>query len=171
LSNAGIHTSTTKHKQQQQQPAATKTSRSNANRLFLTFSLLTCTVAIINIKFHHLFHEEHVIDKSRRHFQGRFRTRRERDDSPSIAGDHIIAQLGSSNSNAVTDNQNDSASNSDNELGGHKLAGLKCQEKYGSPDDAYAEKEMAFWSDFPSDSSYKSPFMDNDTERYLAFEP
>ena len=28
----------------------------------------------------------------------------------------------------------------------HKLAGLKCQEKYGGPDDEYAEKEMVFWS-------------------------
>jgi len=40
----------------------------------------------------------------------------------------------------------------------HKLAGLKCQEKYGGPQDDYAEKEMVFWSDIPSDSGYKSPF-------------
>ena len=53
---------------------------------------------------------------------------------------------------------------------GHKLAGLRCQEKYGGPDDEYAEREMSFWSDIPSDESYKSPFMD-ETERFLAFEP
>lgn len=53
---------------------------------------------------------------------------------------------------------------------GHKLAGLRCKEKYGGPEDEYAEKEMAFWSDIPSDASYKSPFMD-ETERFLTFEP
>ena len=54
---------------------------------------------------------------------------------------------------------------------GHKLAGLHCKEKYGGPEDEYAENEMAFWSDIPSDASYKSPFMDADTERFLTFEP
>lgn len=54
--------------------------------------------------------------------------------------------------------------------GGHKLAGLKCKEKYGGPEDEYAEQEMSFWSDIPSDASYKSPFMD-ETERFLTFEP
>lgn len=53
---------------------------------------------------------------------------------------------------------------------GHKLAGLRCKEKYGGPEDEYAEKEMVFWSDIPSDASYKSPFMD-ETERFLTFEP
>mmetsp|Transcript_59332 Transcript_59332/g.126134 ORF Transcript_59332/g.126134 Transcript_59332/m.126134 type:complete len:510 (+) Transcript_59332:376-1905(+) len=53
---------------------------------------------------------------------------------------------------------------------GHKLAGLRCEEKYGGPADAYAEREMAFWSDIPSDASYRSPFMD-ETERFLTFEP
>ena len=53
---------------------------------------------------------------------------------------------------------------------GHKVAGLRCEEKYGGPEDEYAEKEMAFWSDIPSDASYKSPFMD-ETERFLTFEP
>ena len=54
---------------------------------------------------------------------------------------------------------------------GHKLAGLHCKEKYGGPEDEYAENEMAFWSDIPSDAAYKSPFMDTDTERFLTFEP
>jgi hypothetical protein len=54
---------------------------------------------------------------------------------------------------------------------GHKLAGLKCQEKYGGPDDEFAEREMAFWSDIPSDASYKSPFMEEGEERFLTFEP
>lgn len=53
----------------------------------------------------------------------------------------------------------------------HKLAGLKCQEKYGGPADDYAEKEMVFWSDIPSDSSYKSPFMHSEEEKFLTFEP
>lgn len=69
------------------------------------------------------------------------------------------------------------AANKDNDqsTGGngepHKLAGLKCQEKYGGPDDEYAEKEMVFWSDIPSDESYKSPFMHSDEEKFLTFEP
>ena len=54
----------------------------------------------------------------------------------------------------------------------HKLAGLKCQEKYGGPDDEYAEKEMVFWKDIPSDESYKSPFLHGeDDEKFLTFEP
>jgi len=53
----------------------------------------------------------------------------------------------------------------------HKLAGLRCQEKYGGPDDEFAEREMAFWSDIPSDARYKSPFMDDAKERFLTFEP
>jgi hypothetical protein len=127
-------------------------------------------VAVINIQFHHLFHEEHVIDKSRRHFQGRLRTSRREDDIASIGigGDQTTSsQLGRNYSLSATNNDNDN----NNERVSHKLAGLKCQEKYGGPEDAYAEKEMAFWSDIPSDASYKSPFMDDDTERYLAFEP
>ena len=51
------------------------------------------------------------------------------------------------------------------------MAGLRCAKEDGGPDDAYAETEMAFWSDIPSDAGYKSPFMDDDVERYLAFEP
>ena len=51
------------------------------------------------------------------------------------------------------------------------MSGLKCQEKFGGPDDAYAEREMAFWSDIPTDASYKSPFMEDGTERFLTFEP
>jgi hypothetical protein len=92
---------------------------------------------MINIRFHHLFHDEHVHDRSLRQFQERFHTsRREEGGGPR-----------------------------------HKLAGLRCAEEYGGPDDAYAETEMAFWSDIPSDACYKSPFMDDDVERYLAFEP
>jgi hypothetical protein len=109
-----------------------------------------------------------VIDKSRRHFQERLRTSRRKDGITSIVigGDQTTtSQLGRNYSLSATNNDND------NERVSHKLAGLKCQEKYGGPEDAYAEKEMAFWSDIPSDASYKSPFMDDDTERYLAFEP
>ena len=51
------------------------------------------------------------------------------------------------------------------------MAGLRCMEEYGGPEDAYAESEMAFWADIPSDASYKSPFMDDNNERYLTFEP
>jgi len=58
-----------------------------------------------------------------------------------------------------------------NEQQQHKLAGLKCAEKYGGPSDEYAEKEMAFWSDIPTDAKYKSPFMDDDEEKFLTFEP
>lgn len=54
---------------------------------------------------------------------------------------------------------------------GHKLAGLKCAEKYGGPSDEYAEQEMVFWSDIPSDESYKSPFMHAEEEKFLTFEP
>ena len=53
----------------------------------------------------------------------------------------------------------------------HKLAGLKCQEKYGGPQDDYAAKEMVFWSDIPSDSGYKSPFLAGEEEKFLTFEP
>lgn len=111
-----------------------------------------------------------MIDKSRRHFQGRLRTSRREDGITSIGigGDQTTtSQLGRNYSLSATNNDNDN----NNERVSHKLAGLKCQEKYGGPEDAYAEKEMAFWSDIPSDASYKSPFMDDDTERYLAFEP
>ena len=72
-------------------------------------------------------------------------------------------------------NGNNVQTRSDEVLGGetpgHKLAGLHCKEKYGGPEDEYAENEMAFWSDIPSDAAYKSPFMDTDTEKFLTFQP
>ena len=73
----------------------------------------------------------------------------------------------------ATDKRQDA--NNNNDGGGenqqHKLAGLKCQEKYGGPADEYAEQEMVFWSDIPSDESYKSPFMHWEEEKFLTFEP
>lgn len=116
-------------------------------------------MAVINIHFHHLFHEEHVIDKSRRKFQGRLRTSRE---------DHFLKR---NNREEIRVESTSTIKESESDEKSHKLAGLRCQEKYGGPDDAYAEKEMVFWSDIPSDASYKSPFLDLDSERYLAFEP
>ncbi len=127
-------------------------------------------MAIINIQFHHLFHEEHVIDKSKRNFQRRFRTSRGNENS--IEGENNIITVQDGRNYSVSAAAASADNDNNNEGGeGHKLAGLKCQEKYGGPEDAYAEEEMVFWSDIPSDASYKSPFMDNDTERYLAFEP
>ncbi len=49
----------------------------------------------------------------------------------------------------------------------HPIAGLSCKD-HGGPDDESAS-EMVFWSDIPSDSSYKSPFYD--AEKYITFEP
>jgi hypothetical protein len=48
----------------------------STNRLFLIFSVLSFVVAMINIRFHHLFHDEHVHDRSLRQFQERFSTSR-----------------------------------------------------------------------------------------------
>lgn len=126
----------------------------STNRLFLIFSLLSFVVAMINIRFHHLFHDEHVHDRSLRQFQERFHTSRGEEGGGGDPGGGRRPRSGE-------------------EGGGprHKLAGLRCAEEYGGPDDAYAETEMAFWSDIPSDACYKSPFMDDDVERYLAFEP
>ncbi|KAL9186084.1 hypothetical protein ACHAXT_005322 [Thalassiosira profunda] len=124
------------------------------NRLFLAFALLSFAVAAINIQFHHRFHDEHVHELAHREFQGRFRTSRHETDD-------YVQRRGA----IVADEPQLQTNTSD----GHKLAGLRCG-KYGGPDDEYAEKEMAFWSDIPSDASYKSPFMD-ETERFLAFEP
>jgi hypothetical protein len=122
------------------------------NRLFLTFAILCFMVAIVNIQFHHQFHDEHVGDKLKRDFHERhFQTSR----TNNAATDSIGSE---------TNNINDS-----NEI--HKLAGLHCEEKYGGPNDAYAENEMAFWSDIPSDASYKSPFMIEGEEKFLTFEP
>lgn len=71
--------------------------------------------------------------------------------------------------------QNTSSSNSDHQIIGtnkhkddrHPIAGLSCKD-HGGPDDESAS-EMVFWSDIPSDSTYKSPFYD--PEKYLTFEP
>jgi hypothetical protein len=68
-------------------------------------------------------------------------------------------------------NRNEQSGSSTNGKGHHKLAGLQCKEKYGGPDDEFAETEMAFWSDIPSDASYKSPFLEEGEERFLTFEP
>lgn len=68
-------------------------------------------------------------------------------------------------------NRNEQSVSSTNGKGDHKLAGLQCKEKYGGPDDEFAEAEMAFWSDIPSDASYKSPFLEEGEERFLTFEP
>ncbi|EED90839.1 predicted protein [Thalassiosira pseudonana CCMP1335] len=136
---------------------ASRTSTNNptklkTNRLFLTFAILCFMVAIVNIQFHHQFHDEHVGDKLKRDFHERhFQTSR----TNNAATDSIGSE---------TNNINDS-----NEI--HKLAGLHCEEKYGGPNDAYAENEMAFWSDIPSDASYKSPFMIEGEEKFLTFEP
>ena len=70
--------------------------------------------------------------------------------------------------NVTTRNHHPNPNNSNPEP--HRLAGLKCQ-MYGGPADEYAEKEMVFWSDLPSDSRYKSPFLHSDEERFLTFEP
>ena len=93
-----------------------------------------------------------MIDKSHRQFEAFFKTSRQ---DPGV-DDYVQRR------NSIIDE--DGVENS------HKLAGLRCKEKYGGPEDSIAEKEMVFWSDIPSDSSYKSPFMD-DTERFLTFEP
>jgi hypothetical protein len=99
-----------------------------------------------------------VADRLMREFHTRhFRTSRQHDYEMSIK----------------EENEGDNTSNGKNVENGeqHKLAGLKCQEKYGGPDDAYAEHEMAFWSDIPGDASYKSPFLTGEDEKFLTFEP
>lgn len=146
--------------------------RGKTNRLFLSFALLSFAVALINIQFHHRFHDEHVHDASRKRFQEHFRTSRH--EVPTV--DDYILRRGS----VVEDGEGEGGVGDGGATtqqragpgggGQHKLAGLKCAEKYGGPEDEYAEKEMAFWSDIPSDASYKSPFMD-ETERFLTFEP
>ena len=144
----------------------TNKPQSKTNCLFVVFAILTFIVSIININFHHTFHDEHVIEKSHREFQQRFQTSRK--DVP-LVDDYVSKRVDD------TDNSNNSSnisqqSDSNSGTGQHKLAGLHCKEKYGGPEDEYAEQEMTFWSDIPSDASYKSPFLD-DTERFLTFEP
>lgn len=116
-----------------------RSTRPKTNRLYLVFSCLSLTVALININFHHAFHAEHVIDSTRRVFKGKFRMSRKETD------DYVTKRLwdegagnGVGEETAVEDN-----------AAQHKLAGLKCKEKYGGPDDEFAEREMAFWSDIP----------------------
>ena len=129
---------------------------SNSNRLFIVFVTLCILVAFVNIQFHHIFHDENVAEQLMREFHKRhFRTSRQHD--------YELNQ-------ATNKKQNDD-NNSVGEIHQHKLAGLKCQEKYGGPADDYAEQEMVFWSDIPSDESYKSPFMHGEEEKFLTFEP
>jgi len=144
-------------------------TQSKTNCLFIVFAILTFIVSIININFHHSFHDEHVIEKSHREFQQRFQTSRK---EVPLVDDYVSKRV---DGNDIDTNNSNNSSNSNQQTTGndteqHKLAGLKCKEKYGGPEDEYAEQEMTFWSDIPSDASYKSPFLD-DTERFLTFEP
>ena len=148
----------------QKSPAREKPT---GNRLFLIFALLTFVVAGINLQFHHHFHDEYVVDKARRQFQKHFKTSQHEE----ATGDPVLRRSSATNEeqrrvkNLVIRQSTETKE-------GHRLAGLQCEEKYGGPEDGYAEKEMAFWSDIPSDASYKSPFMVMDeTERFLTFEP
>ena len=142
-----------------------KKPQSKTNCLFIVFAILTFIVSIININFHHTFHDEHVIEKSHREFQQMFQTSRK---EVPLVEDYVSKRVDDTdNSNNSSNQQSDG--NSDTEQ--HKLAGLRCKEKYGGPEDEYAEQEMTFWSDIPSDASYKSPFLDESTERFLTFEP
>jgi len=53
----------------------------------------------------------------------------------------------------------------------HRLAGLSC-DRFGGPNNSFAEREMVYWSDIPSDHLYLSPFRRaNDEEQFLTFEP
>ena len=143
-----------------------KKTQSTTNCLFIVFAILTFIVSTININFHHTFHDEHVIEKSHREFQERFQTSRK---EVPLVDDYVSKRVGdidNSNNSSNISQQSDS-----NDTEQHKLAGLKCKEKYGGPEDDYAEQEMTFWSDIPSDASYKSPFLDESTERFLTFEP
>lgn len=120
---------------------------------------------------HHYFHaDEHVHEKSHREFKGMFKTSRHDDADQQSTDDYLQRRnsvMAEKDSLSALDNNNSGTSSAQQ----HKLAGLKCQEKFGGPDDAYAEREMAFWSDIPTDASYKSPFMEDGTERFLTFEP
>ena len=140
--------------------------RRKNNRLFLMLVLLLFAVGGINIKIYDRFDGEHVVDSR---FQKHFKTSRHENVTGEAARTPSTRrapsppheeQVGGGNSTAAQSPRNE-----------HKLAGLRCA-KYGGPEDWWSEKEMAFWSDIPSDASYKSPFMDMDgTERFLTFEP
>ncbi len=54
--------------------------------------------------------------------------------------------------------------------GGHRVAGLSCQQYGGPPDELAAE--MVYWSDIPSDASFVSPLQKAGPKvKYLTFEP
>ena len=127
-----------------------QTSRPANNNLFLVFIICCATVSAVNIYLHHVLHDEHVHVKAQRDFHA------------------VISGSAAAASNIQKQQQLDVSNSAGNE---HQVAGLKCQEKYGGPDDEFAESEMAFWSDIPSDASYKSPFLDEREERFLTFEP
>ena len=127
-----------------------RSEQSGSNHLFLVFIISCAVVSIVNINLHHMFHDEHVHVTAQRDF-------------------HDIIKGGSVLHKPTNTQQQQTGFQNGNP--DHQLAGLKCQEKYGGPDDEFAEKEMAFWSDIPSDASYKSPFLDEGEERFLTFEP
>jgi len=52
----------------------------------------------------------------------------------------------------------------------HAVAGLRCDEHEG-PIEVDDAKEMVYWRDKPSDSSWMSPFKSNEKRQYLSFEP
>ena len=143
-----------------------KQPQSKTNCLFIVFAILTFIVSIININFHHTFHDEHVIEKSHREFQQRFQTSRK---EVPLVDDYVSKRVDDTDIDNSNNSSNQQPDGNDTEQ--HKLAGLRCKEKYGGPEDEYAEQEMTFWSDIPSDASYKSPFLDESTERFLTFEP
>jgi len=137
-------TSSTSRERQFSEP----TSRPASNQLFVVFIICCAVVSSVNIYLHHIFHDEHVHIKAERDFHA------------ILKGSAVV-----SNPSKKQQQYSDSGSTE------HKLAGLKCQELYGGPDDVFAEQEMAFWSDIPSDASYKSPFLEEGEERFLTFEP
>ena len=161
-----------------------ETASPKTNRLFIIFAILCTIVAFANIQFHHQFHDEHVTTKSQKEFSElHFQTSREQQEDnyrkKIQRAEQKYGTLKNKESKQVTSSiLNASISNANKNDGEqHKLAGLNCIEKYGGPEDDYAEKEMAFWSDIPSDASYKSPFMGADggeggeDEKFLTFEP
>lgn len=105
-----------------------------------------------------MFHDEHVGERLMKEFHMRhFRTSRQHE--------YELSQA------AKSPNGKSDVTSKTNDEEQHKLAGLKCAEKYGGPSDEYSEQEMVFWSDIPSDESYKSPFMHGEEEKFLTFEP
>jgi len=137
-------------------------SSSSINRLFLIFLVLSAVIAVININFHHLLHtNEHVHDKSLRQFRNRFKTSRT-----------DTANGGDDDEQQRRQQQQHRQQMGTKSTRRHKLAGLQCSELYGGPtNDTDVEREMSYWLDIPSDADYRSPFTDNDVERYLTFEP